>query len=61
MKLHYQIAEVPVEWKNDLRSKINPIRDGFSIVWDMVRIRWYSLSGQYSHVCEDATVSATKS
>ena len=50
MKLHYKIAEIPVEWKNDLRSKISPIRDGFSIVWDMVRIRWYSLSGQYSHV-----------
>ena len=50
MKLHYKIEEIPVEWKNDLRSKVRPIRDGFSIVWDMVRIRWYSISGQYRHV-----------
>ena len=60
MKLGYKSAEIPVEWKNDLRSKINPIRDGFSIVWDMVRIRWYSISGRYSHVSEKAVASSAK-
>ena len=60
MKLHYKIAEIPVEWKNDLRSKISPIRDGFSIVWDMVRIRWYSITGQYGHVTAKAAVTPAK-
>ena len=49
-KFKFKIAEVPVEWANDLRSKINPIRDGFSIVWDMVRVRTYSLMGKYDHL-----------
>ncbi|MCU1286023.1 MAG: glycosyl transferase, family 2 [Acidobacteriales bacterium] len=49
-KFKFKIAEVPVEWANDLRSKINPIRDGFSIVWDMVRVRTYSLTGKYDHL-----------
>jgi glycosyltransferase involved in cell wall biosynthesis len=49
-KFNFKIAEVPVEWANDLRSKINPIRDGFSIVWDMVRVRSYSLRGMYDHL-----------
>jgi glycosyltransferase involved in cell wall biosynthesis len=59
MKLHYKIAEVPVEWKNDPRSKIHPIRDGFSIVWDMVRIRWYSISGQYEHITARPAAAST--
>jgi glycosyltransferase involved in cell wall biosynthesis len=49
-KFKFKIAEVPVEWANDLRSKINPIRDGFSIVWDMVRVRSYSIRGLYDHL-----------
>jgi dolichyl-phosphate beta-glucosyltransferase len=42
------IIEVPVEWANDERSKINPLTDGFRMMWEMVRVRWYSLTGQYS-------------
>jgi glycosyltransferase involved in cell wall biosynthesis len=49
-KFHFNIAEVPVEWADDIRSKVHPLRDGFSIAWDMVRVRTYSLLGQYDHL-----------
>jgi len=41
------IAEVPVEWGHDNRSKIKPITDGFRMFTEMLRIRWYGLTGQY--------------
>ena len=41
-------VEVPVEWANDDRSKINPLTDGFRMFTEMMRVRWYSISGAYS-------------
>jgi|SRR4051812_30349202 dolichyl-phosphate beta-glucosyltransferase len=49
-KLGFTIAEIPVEWANDERSKIHPIRDGFSIVWDMVRVRLFQMQGEYKRL-----------
>ena len=46
-KFHFRIAEVPVAWANDERSKINPLTDGFRMMWEMLRVRWYSVTGQY--------------
>lgn len=40
-------AEVPVEWAHDQRSKISPLRDGFRMFTEMLRIRWYDLTGKY--------------
>ena len=40
-------AEVPVEWAHDERSKINPIQDGFKMFTELLRIRWYDLTGRY--------------
>ena len=44
------VAEIPVEWAHDDRSKIHPIRDGFSIVMDMMRVRWFHLRGDYARL-----------
>jgi len=41
-------AEVPVEWAHDERSKINPVRDGFMMFTELLRIRWYALTGKYN-------------
>jgi len=41
-------AEVPVEWAHDNRSKINPIKDGFKMLYELLRIRWYHLTGEYA-------------
>src|SRR5437016_6092547 len=60
-RLNLEVAEVPVVWGHDDRSKIHPLRDGFSIVWDMLRVRYYALSGQYGHVKRAAVASAVGS
>jgi glycosyltransferase involved in cell wall biosynthesis len=40
-------VELPVEWAHDERSKISPIRDGFRMLTELFRIRWYDLTGKY--------------
>ncbi len=47
-RLGLKVEEVPVEWADDPRSKIRPLRDGLRIFSEMLRIRWYSLTGKYS-------------
>jgi len=41
-------TEVPVAWAHDERSKINPVKDGFKMLYELLRIRWYDLTGQYA-------------
>ncbi|HKD82200.1 MAG TPA: dolichyl-phosphate beta-glucosyltransferase [Candidatus Angelobacter sp.] len=45
MKL--KVAEVPVAWGHDERSKLHPWRDGFYMGLDTLKVRWYSLTGGY--------------
>lgn len=47
-KLGFRTVEVPVRWAHDDRSKINPVRDGIRMATDVLRVRWYSLTGRYS-------------
>ena len=42
-----KVAEVPVRWGHDERSKIHPIRDGLRMAADAMRVRWFALSGKY--------------
>jgi len=49
-KMGYTVAEVPVTWAHDQRSKISYLKDGLKMLEDMARIRWYSITGQYRHV-----------
>ncbi len=51
-------AEVPVEWAHDQRSKINPIPDGVKMLIDLLRIRWYDLTGKYDGA--EASLAASK-
>ncbi len=39
--------EVPVCWAHDERSKIHPLKDGFKMFTEIVRVRWYDLTGKY--------------
>jgi dolichyl-phosphate beta-glucosyltransferase len=52
------VTEVPVEWAHDERSKISPIRDGFRMLTELFRIRWYELTGKYDEA--EATAVARK-
>jgi glycosyltransferase involved in cell wall biosynthesis len=47
-KLGLKVEEVPVEWADDPRTKVRPVRDGLRIFSEMLRVRWYSLMGKYS-------------
>jgi dolichyl-phosphate beta-glucosyltransferase len=34
------IHEVPIEWTDDPRSRIHPIRDALKITWEFIKIKW---------------------
>jgi dolichyl-phosphate beta-glucosyltransferase len=46
-KFNLRVQEVPVEWAHDVRSKINPLVDGFKMFIEMLRIRWTDMRGRY--------------
>ena len=46
-KLNLKVAEVPVVWAHDEGTRINPLADGSKMVMEMMRIRWYSITGRY--------------
>jgi dolichyl-phosphate beta-glucosyltransferase len=46
-KLKFEVTEVPVAWGHDGRTRINPLVDGSRMVMEMLRIRWYDLTGKY--------------
>lgn len=48
-KFKLRTAEIPVEWAHDHRSKINPLRDGFKMGVEILKVRWNDLCGRYQH------------
>ncbi len=59
-QLGLKVEEVPVEWADDPRTKIRPLRDGLRIFSEMLRIRWYSLTGKYAGEAPAAPQAGTK-
>jgi len=47
-KLKFKVKEVPVAWGHSGGTRINPLVDGSRMVMEMLRIRWYDLTGKYS-------------
>ena len=46
-KYGFRVAEVPVEWAHDNRSKINPVTDGAKMFMEMLKVRWADATGKY--------------
>lgn len=46
-RLGFTVAEVPVLWGHDDRTRINPLADGLKMALEVFRIRWFALSGKY--------------
>jgi dolichyl-phosphate beta-glucosyltransferase len=44
----FKVAEVPVAWAHDTRSRLHPVRDGFKMGMDVLHVRWNALTGKYS-------------
>jgi dolichyl-phosphate beta-glucosyltransferase len=47
-KLKFKVSEVSVAWAHREGTSINPLVDGSRMVMEMLRIRWYDLTGKYS-------------
>jgi glycosyltransferase involved in cell wall biosynthesis len=47
MKRGMRIAEVPVTWGHDERSRISYLRDGMQMLLELVYVRWSALRGYY--------------
>lgn len=56
-KLGLPVREVAVEWAHDDRSKISYLKDGLRMGVETLRVRWYSLSGQYPRETPACTVN----
>ena len=46
-KLGFTTKEVPVIWGHSGGTRINPLVDGSRMVQEMLRIRWWSVTGKY--------------
>lgn len=46
-KLGYRISEVPLAWLHADESKIRPMQDSLKAFGELLRIRWFALTGAY--------------
>lgn len=46
-KFNFKVEEVPVRWAHSEGTRINPLRDGIRMFQEMLKIRWYALTGKY--------------
>src|SRR6266581_2016875 len=47
-KAGFKVVEIPVAWGHSGGTRINPLIDGSRMFLEMLRIRWYSLTGKYN-------------
>jgi len=47
-KRGYRIKEVPVEWRYGMETKVDPLRDSWRNLGDVLRVRWNALRGRYN-------------
>ncbi len=43
----YRVVETPVFWKHAPGSKVRPLHDSFTMLLDVVRVRYFALRGRY--------------
>lgn len=46
-KLRFKVQEIPVAWGHSGGTRIHPLVDGSRMFMEMLRIRWYELTGKY--------------
>jgi glycosyltransferase involved in cell wall biosynthesis len=46
-KFGFRVEEVPVAWGHSGDTRINPLLDGWRMFLEMLRVRWYDLTGKY--------------
>jgi glycosyltransferase involved in cell wall biosynthesis len=43
----FKSVEIGVVWGHDERTKISYFRDGMKMVWEVLLVRWYAITGKY--------------
>jgi dolichyl-phosphate beta-glucosyltransferase len=43
-----RVEEVPVLWAHSEGTRLHPLRDGLRMFLEVLRVRWYALTGQYA-------------
>jgi dolichyl-phosphate beta-glucosyltransferase len=56
----FRVVEVPVRWGHSGGTRINPVMDGAKMFQEMLRVRWYDMTGKY-HGRRPVTASTAKS
>lgn len=51
-KRGFKIAEVPVSWAHDERTRISYLKDGVRMLQDIAHVRWNALLGRYDRPVE---------
>jgi dolichyl-phosphate beta-glucosyltransferase len=46
-RLGLAVKEVPVKWVNSRASKVHPILDSAEMLLDLLRVKFYDISGRY--------------
>ncbi|HEV3513809.1 MAG TPA: dolichyl-phosphate beta-glucosyltransferase [Candidatus Sulfotelmatobacter sp.] len=57
-KFGVKVKEVPVVWGHSGGTRINPLVDGARMFQEMVRVRWYDLTGKYNAPASQAAQRA---
>jgi glycosyltransferase involved in cell wall biosynthesis len=52
LKRGYRVAEVPVSWAHDERTRMSYLRDGMKMLEEVAIIRWNALLGRYDKPVE---------
>lgn len=39
-KLGYKMKEIPVRWIDSPQSKVNPLKDSFKMLWDLIKLKF---------------------
>jgi dolichyl-phosphate beta-glucosyltransferase len=47
-KFGFRVKEIPVVWGHSGGTRINPLVDGARMFQEMLRVRWYDLTGKYN-------------
>jgi dolichyl-phosphate beta-glucosyltransferase len=53
LKRGFRVVEVPVSWAHDERTRMSYLRDGITMLEELVRVRWNALTGHYNKKVED--------
>ena len=55
------VVEVPVHWAHEPGGSIHPVRDGLRMLLEVLKVRWYWISGKYATAAHASTSTSSES